>query len=119
MGDALDSAFAAGGREPDLVLSGHVHDYQRFTRTMPSGKQVPYVVSGNGGYHNLHRLAKDAAPGDELVAGVTFESGDDSRWGFLVLTVAGGKISGEYVGVEHGAVADGSDAQVSRGVDTF
>jgi hypothetical protein len=37
MGEVLDAAFQASGRTPDLVLSGHVHDYQRFTRTMPDG----------------------------------------------------------------------------------
>jgi hypothetical protein len=119
MGDALDSAFAAGGREPDMVLSGHVHDYQRFTRTLPSGKRIPYIVSGNGGYHNLHKLAPDASPGDELLPGVTFEAGDDTQWGFLILTVTGGKISGEYVSVAHGVSADGSDAVVTPGKDRF
>jgi hypothetical protein len=119
MGTALDTAFAGAGREPDMVLSGHVHDYQRFTRVMASGKSVPYIVSGNGGYHNLHKLAADAAPGQEVMPGVTFEHGDDTQWGFVILTVAGGRISGEYVGVAHGVSADGSDATVKPGLDRF
>ena len=57
MGAALDAAFQSSERTPDLVLSGHVHDYQRFTRTMADGRKVPYVVIGNGGYDNLHKLA--------------------------------------------------------------
>jgi hypothetical protein len=30
----LDSGIAASGRIPDAVLSGHVHNYQRFSRTI-------------------------------------------------------------------------------------
>jgi predicted MPP superfamily phosphohydrolase len=118
MSDALDQAFNGSGRPADMVLSGHVHDYQRFTRTIGQ-RQVPYVVAGNGGYHNLHKLAPDAAPGDELSPGVVLEFGDDSRYGFLKLTAAEGKIAGEYVGVRPGTMPDGSDAQISPAVDQF
>jgi predicted MPP superfamily phosphohydrolase len=118
MTDALDQAFASSGRVPDLVLSGHVHDYQRFTRTI-AGKQVPYIVSGNGGYHNLHQLAHGAAPGDQLTNDVVFEYGDASHYGFLKLTVADGTINGEYVGAKPGTMPDGSDAQITPALDTF
>jgi hypothetical protein len=111
MGDALDGAFAASGRTPDLVLSGHVHDYQRFTRTL-GGKEVPYVVSGNGGYHNLHRLAPDAKPGDQIAGDVRYEFGDDQHWGFLELTVAGHAIAGSYSAVT-------KDGQLTPALDRF
>jgi predicted MPP superfamily phosphohydrolase len=118
MGQILDQAIKAAGRAPDLVLSGHVHDYQRFTRTI-DGRQVPYIVSGNGGYHNLHRLAKDAKEGEELADGVVFEYGDASHYGFLKLTVKGRQIHGEYVAVKPGTMPDGSDAQITPAADTF
>jgi acid phosphatase type 7 len=118
MSDALDQAFKDSGRVPDLVLSGHVHDYQRFTRTI-GGKKVPYIVSGNGGYHNLHQLATGAAPGEQLTADVTFEFGDASQYGFLKLTVQGGNINGEYVGVKPGTMPDGSDAHITPAVEKF
>jgi Calcineurin-like phosphoesterase len=118
MGEALDQAFKDSGRVPDMVLSGHVHDYQRFTRTI-DGKQVAYIVSGNGGYHNLHQLAPGASHGNELAPGVVFEFGDASQYGFLKLTVEGGKISGEYVGAKPGTMPDGSDAHITPAVDTF
>jgi Calcineurin-like phosphoesterase len=118
MGEALDSAFKGSGRIPELVLSGHVHDYQRFTRTF-EGKTVRYIVSGNGGYHNLHKLARDVVPGDQLTADVQFRFGDASRYGFLKLTVSGGEISGEYIGVTPGTMPDGSDAQITPAVDLF
>lgn len=85
MGSALDAAFSAARRFPELVLSGHVHDYQRFTRTS-AGVGTSYVVLGNSGYHNLHRLAPGAQAGTELAPGVTFEDGDDSSFGYLLVT---------------------------------
>jgi 2',3'-cyclic-nucleotide 2'-phosphodiesterase (5'-nucleotidase family) len=54
----LDAAFKTAGIAPDAVISGHAHNYQRFTRTVTAdGKsmQVPYVVAGNGG-HNIQPL---------------------------------------------------------------
>ncbi len=118
MGDVLDQAFSASGRTADMVLAGHVHDYQRFTRTL-GDKQVPYIVSGNGGYHNLHQLAGGASPGEELAPGVVFEFGDASQYGFLKLTVSAGRLSGEYIGVRPGNMPDGSDAQITPRVEVF
>ena len=58
---AIDRAIQNTGRKPDAVFSGHVHDYQRFERTL-AGKKIPYVVAGAGGYANtpqlMHRLQK-------------------------------------------------------------
>ena len=45
----LDACCKAAGLWPDVVLSGHAHLYQRFTRTV-AGKETPYVVSGSGGF---------------------------------------------------------------------
>jgi predicted MPP superfamily phosphohydrolase len=118
MGEALDGAFKASGRAADLVLSGHVHDYQRFSRVF-EGKTIPYIVIGNSGYHNLHQLAKDAKAGEEIEDGVTFEYGDAKEYGFLRLTVSGGKIAGEYSGVHPGTMPDGSDATVTPAKDSF
>jgi hypothetical protein len=112
MGAALDSAFTTAGRWPELVLCGHVHDFQCFTRRVQT-QSVRYVVIGNSGYHNLHQLAGDASLGMDLGGGVTFDYGDASEYGFLVLTVGGGQISGEYVGVHPGTMPDGSDAKVT------
>jgi hypothetical protein len=118
MGGALDQAFDASKRAPDLVLSGHVHDYQRFTRKY-GDDTIPYIVVGNSGYHNLHQLAKDAKPGEEIVKGVTFEYGDATEYGFLKLTVSAGRISGEYIGVHSGTMPDGSDATMTPAKDIF
>jgi acid phosphatase type 7 len=104
MGQLLDEAFKESGRVADMVLCGHVHDYQRFTRTI-GAKQVPYIVAGAGGYHNLHRMAKEpsgkppktpfkATPDCQLDAFC------DDRWGFLRLTITPGHIEGSYTAVD-------------------
>jgi hypothetical protein len=57
----LDVAFKTAGIAPDAVLSGHAHNYQRFTRTVTVNEktmQVPYIVAGNGG-HNITPLKPD------------------------------------------------------------
>lgn len=114
MGEALDSAFAGAERYPNMVLSGHVHDYQRFTRSV-AGHDIVYVVIGNSGYHNLHALASDAETGMTIPAddgsSVMFEYGDASRFGFIVLSVHQGTIEGEYVAVDRdGSVIPNADA---------
>jgi predicted phosphodiesterase len=103
MGKVLDSAFAAAGRTADMVLTGHVHNYQRFTRTIGSA-QVPYVVVGTGGYHNLYPVAN--APSGGAVAtpfrvapDCVLDTFCDDHWGFLRLTVTAATIAGEFVAV--------------------
>lgn len=121
MGKILDEAFRETDRWPDLVLSGHVHNYQRFDRQvqLPDGSagryecKVPYIVCGAGGYHNLHAMATDAAPGMEAVPGqVTLNAFDATQWGFLRLTITASTVAGEYVGVD-------KTGNVTANVDTF
>ncbi|MCX6922993.1 MAG: metallophosphoesterase [Verrucomicrobia bacterium] len=71
IGDALDRAFNTSGRAADLVLSGHVHNYQRFMRKVGK-KTIPYVIAGAGGYADspraLHQIAKDPNTGQKIAA---------------------------------------------------
>ena len=46
----LDNCCKAAGLWPDMVLHGHAHLYQRFTRNLPGGAQIPYLISGSGGF---------------------------------------------------------------------
>jgi len=46
----LDSCCKAAGLWPDMVLAGHAHLYQRFTRVVNNGQETPYLVSGSGGF---------------------------------------------------------------------
>jgi Calcineurin-like phosphoesterase len=62
IGIALDRVIQETGRVPTIILSGHVHSYQRFERDLNSQK-VPYVIAGAGGYaittKALHKIEKD------------------------------------------------------------
>jgi len=61
--ELLDDSFAKAGVIPDIVFSGHVHNYQRFSKTYSDGKIVPFIVAGSGGFDELHVLATDDDPG--------------------------------------------------------
>jgi len=102
---AVNAAIEASGRFPDLVLAGHVHNYQRFTR-VTNGRDILYVVAGAGGYHNLHRVAR--VNGDRVTTPVTLmEDGDevtlekylDDRHSFLRLEVTPTEIVGKCYSV--------------------
>jgi hypothetical protein len=105
---ALDTAAQASGRMPDAVLSGHIHSYQRFTRTVQN-RQIPYVIAGAGGYANraglLHKLQLDASkkelkiPYPTTEAGVVLEAANTKDAGFLRLTVDATTLTGEYFAV--------------------
>ena len=92
MAKLLEDTIGATGRVPHVVFAGHVHNYQRFTATRAEGV-LPFIVAGQGGYHNLHRMAKVdgaeiitpyTAPGDP---NVVLESYYDDRFGFLRLEI--------------------------------
>jgi hypothetical protein len=104
MKQALEHAFAASGRHPEMILAGHVHDYQRLTKSMADGTQIPYLVTGAGGYHNLHAIIK--VDGQRLVTPtvfddkegdpVTLERYSDDHHGFLRLEVTDRLVTGRY-----------------------
>src|SRR5215472_14100028 len=107
IGIAIDRVIDATGRVPTAVLSGHVHSYQRFERTLGDAK-VPYIVAGAGGYANnfklIHKIEKDAN-GNDLEKGspttlpeVKFMAYNDQDPGFLRITIDARKktFTGEY-----------------------
>jgi len=58
----IDSICDTVGVRPHAFLSGHAHNYQRFTRTRTAdGTEIPYLVCGNGG-HNAQPLARTGSP---------------------------------------------------------
>ena len=104
MKQLLEQAADQADRHPDMVLAGHVHAYERISKSLGDGTVVPYIVAGAGGYHNLHKMMK--VDGQKLVAPTTFvdKAGDsvvlenycDDRWGFLRLEVTDELITGRY-----------------------
>ncbi len=111
MANVLSQAINESQRVPNLVLMGHVHDYQRIEQKV-AGTTVPFIVSGNGGYYNLHKLnsplgTSDPENGAKLVAG------DDKNHGYMTLTVNAKKISGAVTSVND------STGKATRGFDKF
>jgi hypothetical protein len=99
----ISSSFQAVKRYPNLILSGHVHNYQRFTNVVkgPKGQlELPYIVAGAGGYTKLGTLHKvngaDPAVPLSIGSGLTLEQYDQKNFGFLRLEVSKAQIVGTY-----------------------
>jgi DNA repair exonuclease SbcCD nuclease subunit len=107
MADVLENAIRDTGRVPNLVLSGHVHDYQRIEKQIAPGAPTPFVVCGNGGYHNLHAIhsaAGDVAPDTQA----RLMYGTSKCWGFVTLTIDEKSIQGVTTEIDrNGNVAQG------------
>jgi len=115
----IDGVCDAVGVWPHAFLSGHAHNYQRFTRTRRNdGTQIPYIVCGNGG-HNVVPLTKRGnqplrAPqvmqaGKGGVDQVVLESYDDQNYGYLRIVVTAAQLRIEYHPASDGARAKTPD----------
>lgn len=128
----LWEGFSAAKRYPNLILSGHVHNYQRFTYLQ--GKiQIPCVVAGAGGYTKLGTLPKinGAYPDPDVALKIsdtlTLERYDQDNFGFLRLEISKSQILGTYISAPYvagtspaGSVADRWSVDVSaRTVQTL
>ncbi len=93
---------------PHAVLSGHAHNYQRYTRSLRLGERtisVPFVVCGSGG-HNVNPLVsaragrKAGEPGNGVDVsymdssnavqseGLVLNAHDQENYGFLTITAS-------------------------------
>jgi TIR domain/Calcineurin-like phosphoesterase len=121
LGQVLDSAEQQAGRHPDLVLSAHAMNYQRFTRSVGE-REVPYIVAGAGGYPRLHRLLqpkKDKpvqVPQKLAGTDVVLQAYCDDRHGFVRFTLDRRLLRGEYFAVSLEPGASSSEAEL---VDSF
>jgi hypothetical protein len=111
----VDAIFKETGVWPHAALSGHAHNYQRFTRHHGQ-TQIPYLICGNGG----HALAKLSRKGGnalrtpqqlQVPSGsdpVTLENYDDQDFGYLRIVVTPSQLRIEY----HPA-SDGTEAKTT------
>ncbi len=110
----LDHAFQQADILPDAVFSGHVHNYQRFNRSYSQTKQVPYIVTGAGGYVDLHAIALHDDPAvsrlPSHIDNVRLEAYCDKYFGFLSVqlrrTSDGIALSGKYYALTDDAAKD-------------
>jgi hypothetical protein len=109
----IDGICAEVGVWPHAVLSGHAHDYERFTRARGDA-QVPYIVCGNGG-HGLPRFSKDRpapkrTPAEmDVLHGadpVTLENYDGTEYGYLRIIA-----NDKQLRIEFHPASDGADVK--------
>ena len=120
----IEDATKAADRIPDLILTGHVHNYQRFTGDI-NGTAVTTLVVGAGGYnHKLHMLQRPTfdpkhTPYKFDDGPETLESFNDFQHGYLIVDVRENKILGKYIAVDDPTPSDGSPKQPLQPYDTF
>ena len=101
--DVLEQTCAKVHRLPDAVLTGHVHNYQRFSGVL-SARKVPFFVVGAGGYnHRLHVLGsaihKAKLPLQMAGSKGNLESYSDQQHGYMLVEVTKKKITFTYFAV--------------------
>jgi acid phosphatase type 7 len=124
MEETLDNCYKKAGRRADVVLTAHVHNFQRYTERV-DGAEIPHVVAGAGGHHPLHAMQKQSDGNPIQVPfklndadDVTLENYCDNRHGFMRFEVTESLIKGEYYAVDVNIADPQSDAQ-ARLLDTF
>jgi hypothetical protein len=85
-----DAACQKAGYWPHAHLSGHAHNYQRFTRTVKN-YDIPYIVCGNGG-HGLAAIQSSESYGPirvplQINNDLIFENYNDRDYGYLRIIV--------------------------------
>jgi hypothetical protein len=122
----IDAVCAAAGVWPHAILSGHSHNYQRYTRTLPVGKatrEIPFLVVGNGG-HGLTSLVAGTTPirtpqpmpifaQPERNDTVIFENYDDKSYGYTRILVSTTQLRIEYHPASDGPAAKTPDDAVT------
>lgn len=83
----IDSACKAAGVWPHAVLSGHAHNYQRYTRTV-NGMSIPFVVAGCGGHSPLAKMRSTYRTPYTIDPTLTLNSYDDTDYGYLRIVVS-------------------------------
>lgn len=111
MSKDIDDSCQTAGIMPDAVLSGHSHNYQRFTRYYPLKSvkmQIPYCVVGCSG-HGIQSVAH--ATGEMIDNDHTFDSSLEG-YGYITVTVDKDKITLKFMQV----AKDGTKQQYDKTV---
>jgi hypothetical protein len=93
MNQSIDDACTKAGVWPDLVLSAHAHNYQRYTRRI-GGKQIIYIVVGTGGMPHQAVTTATGQPADSSHQ-VTYDAAI-STYGYLFVTASAKQLSVQF-----------------------
>jgi hypothetical protein len=112
MADVLQHAINDSRRVPNLVLTAHVHNFQRIEKSIIAARPTPFLVAGLGGYYHLHGInvpdgTTDPDTGAHLV------KSDHKRHGYVTLTVDADDISGTLTTIGQ------TKADIDRTADSF
>jgi hypothetical protein len=115
MSQDIDNCATTAGFWPHAVLSGHAHNYQRFTR-INGATQIPYIIGGCGG-HAVDKLQSGSNGAIRTPISVsstlTFENYDDTDFGYLRIIV-----TAETLRIEYHPASDGAGAKTPDDVVT-
>lgn len=93
MADVMQHAINDSGRVPNMVLTAHVHNYQRIERHIAGKTPTPFLVAGAGGYYHLHGMTADVGYEDkDLGAKLMFH--DQYHHSYVTLSVDSDHIYG-------------------------
>ena len=116
----IDNAATQAGFWPHAVLSGHAHNYQRFTR-LQGQTQIPYIVAGCGG-HSLNAIQSGSNGAIRTPVTVsstlTFESYDGTDYGYLRVVVTAETLTIEFHPASDGAATKTPDDVVTVDLKT-
>ncbi len=125
----IDTICQAQGVYPHAILSGHAHNYQRYTRKLSfAGKNysVPFIVAGNGGF-NVKPIVytrggvtpPPPAPGAPVnyldpnpavsATGLTIEQSNQTNYGYLRIMVNSKQLRIEFHPVSNTGAPPGID----------
>lgn len=125
----IDTICQAQGVYPHAFLSGHAHNYQRYTRKLSLGGKnysVPFIVAGDGGF-NVKPIVYSRggvtppppAPGAQVsyldpnpavkATGLTIEQSNQTNYGYLRITVNSKQLRIEFHPVSNAGAPPGID----------
>jgi acid phosphatase type 7 len=93
----VEQAINESRRVPNVILTAHVHNYQRI-EVETGGIRLPFLVIGNGGYWHLHRLSVNVGHRDHET-GAMLVAGTDDRHGFATLDIGPRFLNGRFTTV--------------------
>ena len=112
MADAVQQAINDSRRVPNMVLSAHVHNYQRIERALVKPAKTPFLVIGNGGYFHMHGMNASDGTQDPNTKATLIKS-NHTNHGYATLTADAKNISGTVTTI------DSTKAKGQVAVDTF
>ena len=125
----IDTICQAQGVYPHAFLSGHAHNYQRYTRKLSFGGNnysVPFIVAGDGGF-NVKPIVYSRggvtppppAPGAQVsyldpnpavkATGLTIEQSNQTNYGYLRIIVNSKQLRIEFHPVSNAGAPPGID----------